>query len=110
MALGTAQRRVRRRALARATLEQAAAEFEALGAALWAERTRAELARHRRSGTGAGGAHPTERRVAALASEGQSNKEIAAGLFVTPKTVETQLSRIYAESSVCTPAAPSHAG
>ena len=59
-----------------------------------------QLARIGGRGPAAEGLTPTERRVATLASEGQSNKEIAATLFVTPKTVETQLSRIYAKVGV----------
>ena len=38
---------------------------------------------------------PSERRVAALAAEGQSNREIAQSLFLTVKTVETHLSSAY---------------
>ena len=45
LALGTTQRRAKRRGDARTTLEQALAGFEQLGAPLWAEKTRAELAR-----------------------------------------------------------------
>ncbi len=47
-----------------------------------------------------GGLTPTERRIAALAAEGRSNKEIATALFITPKTVGTQLSRIYRKLGV----------
>ncbi len=43
---------------------------------------------------------PTERRLAELVAEGRSNKEIAAVLFVTPKTVGTMLSRLYAKLGV----------
>ena len=42
----------------------------------------------------------TERRIAALAAEGRSNKEIATALYLTPKTVGTQLSRIYRKVAV----------
>ena len=45
LALGRTQRRAKQRAAARATLEDALARFETLGAPLWAEQTRAELAR-----------------------------------------------------------------
>jgi DNA-binding CsgD family transcriptional regulator len=37
----------------------------------------------------------SERRVAELAADGQSNPEIAQALFVTRKTVETHLGRVY---------------
>jgi len=45
----------------------------------------------------------TERRTAELVARGLSNKQIAAALFVTVKTVETQLSRIYVRLDI-TPA------
>jgi DNA-binding NarL/FixJ family response regulator len=38
---------------------------------------------------------PSERRVAQMAADGQTNREIAQALFVTPKTVETHLSHIF---------------
>ena len=100
LAFGATQRRVKQRAAARATLEHALALFERLGAPLWDEKARAELGR-------VGGRKPsgavltaTEQRLAELVAEGYSNKEVAAALFVTPKTVGTQLSRIYAKLGV----------
>jgi DNA-binding CsgD family transcriptional regulator len=108
LALGTAQRRLKRRALARSTLERGLRDFDGLGAALWADRARAELSRIGGRAPGPDGLTPTESRVAALASEGHSNKEIAATLFVTPKTVETQLSRIYGKLGVHSRTALAH--
>jgi DNA-binding CsgD family transcriptional regulator len=100
LALGRVQRRIKQRAAARATLGEALAIFEALGAELWAAKARRELTR-------IGGRTPTgrqltvtERRIADLVAQGLSNKEIAAALFLTPKTVETQLSRIYTKLGV----------
>ncbi len=87
-------------AAAREALEQALAVFEELGAAIWAEKARAELARIGGRPAATGELTPTERRIAALVAEGRSNKEIAAALFVTPKTVDTQLSRIYRKVGV----------
>jgi DNA-binding CsgD family transcriptional regulator len=75
-------------------------DFDRLGAALWSERARAELSRIGGRTRATDGLTPTERRLAGLVSEGRSNKEIAAILFVTPKTVETQLSRIYGKLGV----------
>ena len=43
---------------------------------------------------------PSERRVAELASDGSTNREIAQELFVTPKTVENHLTRVYAKLGV----------
>jgi DNA-binding NarL/FixJ family response regulator len=95
LALGSTRRRAKQKRAAREALEQALALFEELGARLWAAKAREELAR-------IGGRRPasknlteTERRVASLAAEGHSNKEIAAALFVSVHTVEAHLSRIY---------------
>jgi ATP/maltotriose-dependent transcriptional regulator MalT len=100
LVLGATRRRARMKRPAREALEQALALFEELGARIWAEKARAELARigGRRAATG--DLTPTERRIAALVAEGLSNKEIASALFVTPKTVGTQLSRIYRKVGV----------
>jgi DNA-binding CsgD family transcriptional regulator len=94
-AFGATQRRAKRQRAARESLERAAAVFEELGARLWAAKARAELAR-------IGGRRPastaltqTEQRVASLAADGLSNKEIASTLFVSVHTVEAHLSRIY---------------
>jgi DNA-binding CsgD family transcriptional regulator len=101
LALGATRRRARMKRPAREALEQALAIFDALGARLWAEKARAELARiGGRRAAATGELTPTERRIAVLAAEGRSNKEIATALFVTPKTVGTQLSRIYRKVGV----------
>jgi DNA-binding NarL/FixJ family response regulator len=65
-----------------------------IDAKLWFRRAQAELARlgtHRAPGE----LTPTERRVAELATTGITNREIAAAAFMSPKTVEANLSRIY---------------
>jgi DNA-binding CsgD family transcriptional regulator len=96
---GTALRRAKRRADARKRLDEAMAAFERLSAPLWVEKTRSELARiggRRREGK----LTPTERRVAELVAEGRSNKEVAAAMFVTPKTIETKLSRMYTKLGI----------
>ncbi len=100
LALGQVQRRAKQRRAARDSLSEALADFEALGAGLWAERARAELRRIGGRASSAGKLTPTERHLAELVAEGRSNKEAAAALFVTPKTVETQLSRIYAKLGI----------
>lgn len=94
LALGQVQRRGRQKRAAREPLEAALAVFEELGARLWAEKARAELARIGGRAP-AGGLTATEQRIADLVAEGRSNKEVAAALFVTVKTVERNLTRIY---------------
>lgn len=96
LALGAALRRAKRKADARERLDEAVAAFDELGATTFAERARVERGRisGRRS---KGGLTPTERRIAELVAEGRSNKEVAAALFVTVKTVEANLSRVYAK-------------
>ncbi len=93
---GATLRRAKRRADARKALQEALAEFERLSTPLWAEKARAELARIG-GRVASGELTETERRLADLVAAGRSNKEAAAALYVTPKTVSTQLSRIYAK-------------
>jgi len=94
---GAALRRAKRKADARDRLEESAAAFEELSATAFAERARAELARIGGRRRSEGGLTATERQIAGLVAEGRSNKEVAAALFVTVKTVEANLSRIYAK-------------
>lgn len=100
LARGVVQRRAMRRREARHLLERALAIFDDLGARLWAQQARAELARIGGRAASGGDLTVTERRLAELVTQGMSNKEIAAALFVTPKTVGTKLSRIYAKVGV----------
>jgi DNA-binding CsgD family transcriptional regulator len=100
LALGTAQRRAKRRGAARATLEQALATFERLGAPLWAEKARAEMARIGGRAPARGALTASERRIAALVAEGRTNREVAAALFLTEHTVATALTRIYRKVGV----------
>jgi DNA-binding CsgD family transcriptional regulator len=95
LAYGSALRRARRKRDARELLEAALAELEGLGAPIWAQRARDELAR-------IGGRPPTgdvltatERKVADLVAQGLRNREVAAALFVTPKTVEFHLRNVF---------------
>jgi DNA-binding CsgD family transcriptional regulator len=99
--LGRVQRRHRKWAAARRSLDDAGELFEALGADGWAEQTRGELARiGARRPVAKGDLTPTEQRVARLAAEGLSNKEIAAELVVSVYTVEKHLSHVYAKLGV----------
>jgi DNA-binding NarL/FixJ family response regulator len=100
LVLGRLLRQTRRRSDARAALEQAKATFTDLGAPLWVERTEEELARL--GGRTPAGATLTEseRRVARLVASGLSNKEVAAQLVITVRTVEAHLSNVYAKLGV----------
>jgi DNA-binding CsgD family transcriptional regulator len=100
LSFGSVQRRAKQRGHARELLGRALAIFEELGARLWAQRTRAELARIGGRAPSSGELTAGEQQLAELVAEGLSNKEIAAALFVTPKTVGTKLSRIYAKVGV----------
>lgn len=93
--LGQLQRRQRRKDAAATTLSEVLATFERLGTPLWVRRTRAELRRVNVSPGVAGGLTPSERRVAELAATGMTNREVAAALFISPKTVEANLARVY---------------
>ncbi|HZU47232.1 MAG TPA: AAA family ATPase [Mycobacterium sp.] len=93
--LGQLQRRQRRKEPAAETLHEALRAFEAMGTPLWAERARAELARTKVSPARDLGLTPTEQRVAELAASGMTNRDVAATLFISPKTVEHNLSRVY---------------
>ena len=98
--LGAALRRANRRAEARGLLEEGLELAQRCGAAPVAERAHAELlatgARPRRLvRTGVESLTASERRVAQMAAEGMTNREIAQALFVTPKTVEMHLSNAY---------------
>jgi DNA-binding CsgD family transcriptional regulator len=99
--LGRAQRRARKWGAARGHLELAASRFDAMGSPGWALDARSEL---ERVGTGrptsTGTLTPTERRVAQLAVDGMSNKEIARALVVTVNTVEFHLRNTYSKLGI----------
>jgi DNA-binding CsgD family transcriptional regulator len=92
---GTVLRRLGRRLDASAALGEAKAVFGALRNPLWFARADAEERRLGSRRAASDALTPTEERVAELAAEGLRNAEIAARLFVTPKTVEAALSRVY---------------
>lgn len=93
LVLGTAQRKARQRRQAAASLDEAVAIFRGLGAPRWQELAAAQRARLApgRDNT----LTPAERRIAELVASGHSNPEIAASLYISIKTVEANLTRIY---------------
>jgi DNA-binding CsgD family transcriptional regulator len=93
--LGQLQRRQRRKESASASLQEAFEVFEQLHIPLWADRARAELARANVGPRRTGQLTPSEQRVAELAASGMKNRDVATALFISPKTVEANLARIY---------------
>jgi DNA-binding CsgD family transcriptional regulator len=94
LALGKLQRRSNQRRAARSSLAQAEAIFESIGAEPWVDVTRAEIGR---IGVRRAPQELTvnEERVAELAAAGLTNREIAAKLFLSRRTVEANLARAY---------------
>ena len=100
LALGSATRRARQPTEAREPLRRALEVAAACGADSLVEDIRAELAAagaqpRTTALSGVEALTPSERRVAGLAAEGQTNRDIAQALYVTPKTVEVHLSNAY---------------
>ena len=100
LALGATQRRGGQRRAARDTLEEARSAFESLGASLRSQRAHLEFGRISGRAPSRGELTPSERRVAELVAEGRTNREVAAALYVSPRTVEGTLSRVYAKLGV----------
>ena len=94
LVLGQVHRRAKRKRLAKEALTAALDIFENVRSELWAERARAELQRVATRQAPAT-LTPTERQIAQLAADGLTNKGIAARMFVSAKTVEANLSRVY---------------
>ena len=93
---GMRLRRIGQRIAARTQLRQAIGDFEAVQHTAWGHRAEAELAasgQRARSRTAPDGAalSSQETRVALLVAQGRTNKEVAAALFLSPKTVEHHL-------------------
>ena len=96
---GMIERRARCRSAAGESLAQALSIFERLGASLWAGKARRELAKMSARPL-ADGLTETQRRVAILVARGQTNREIAAAMFVTQNTVQTHIRHIFQKLGV----------
>ena len=97
---GERLRRAGRRVEAREQLRPALETFERIGARPWAERARGELRAtgetlRRRRRHEEEELTPQELQIALQVAEGKANKEVGAALFLSHKTVEFHLSRIY---------------
>jgi DNA-binding CsgD family transcriptional regulator len=98
-------RRERRRIDARVHLRAALEGFERLGAVPWAERARRELratgeTARKRDVSPLAELTPQELQVARLVGEGATNKAVASQLFVSPKTVEYHLRKVFAKLGI----------
>ncbi|MFG1975908.1 AAA family ATPase [Nonomuraea fuscirosea] len=105
--LGERLRRAYRPGEARPRLRAAMETFEAAGARPWARRAQGELRAAGESAEPAPGPlldalTPQELRIAGLVADGLSSKEIAARLFLSPRTVEYHLYKIYPKLGITT--------
>jgi DNA-binding CsgD family transcriptional regulator len=100
LAFGERLRRAGERTAAREQLTQAADAFQRVGADPWVERANGELRAsgqtlRARSMPDSDALTPSELQVALRVAEGLTNREVAAAIFLSPKTVEHHLSSIY---------------
>jgi DNA-binding CsgD family transcriptional regulator len=102
---GARLRRTRKRIRARTELRGALEIFEHLGARPWADQARAELAAtgetaRRRNASTLDQLTPQELQIAQLLADGQTTREAAAALFLSPKTVEYHLGHVYRKLAI----------
>ena len=102
---GERLRRAKRRVESREHLRSAIELFDGLGAAPWSEQARRELRASgesipRRDPTAPEKLTPQELQVALQVAEGKTNRDVAAALFLSPKTVEFHLTRIYRKLNI----------
>ncbi len=106
---GSHLRRIKRTTDARRQLAAAAETFRRLGATPWAARADRELRATgitvSMAGTGLASLTPQQRQIALLAAAGHTNKEIAARLFLSPRTVSTHLYQVFPKLGITSRAA-----
>jgi DNA-binding CsgD family transcriptional regulator len=98
-------RRERRRSDSRVHLRAALEGFEQLGADPWADRARTELrasgeTARRRDPSMITQLTPQELQIARLVAEGLSNKEVAAHLFLSPRTIDAHLRNVFSKLGI----------
>jgi DNA-binding CsgD family transcriptional regulator len=98
--LGAAQRRGKHKLAARANLVGALGIFEALGAKPWVAQAAGELSRISGRRRAQPGLTATEARIVSLVAEGRTNKQVAAALYLSPKTVEGHLRNVFRKLGV----------
>ena len=105
LAFGEHLRRSRRRVDARPHLRRALELFDELGATRWSERARSELrasgeSARRRDADVPVALTPQELQVARLVGNGTSTREVAAQLFLSPRTIDFHLRNVFAKTGV----------
>ena len=95
LVLGQLQRRQRLKQAAAQTFGEALREFERMGAALWADRARAELDRTKVGPSRSSMLTPTEQRIARAWQRRDDQSRCGGSLFISLKTVEANLTQIY---------------
>jgi DNA-binding CsgD family transcriptional regulator len=105
LALGETLRRNRKRREARDHLRSAIAAFERLGAAPWEERARNELrasgeTARRRDPSTLGDLTPQELQIARLVATGARNRDVAAQLFLSPRTIDYHLRKVFTKLGI----------
>ena len=97
---GQIHRRFKQKSAARRDLTEALAEFNALGARGFAARAADEASRVGLRPPASADLTETERQIAELTARGMTSAQIAAQLFLSPKTVSANLTRIYRKLNV----------
>jgi DNA-binding CsgD family transcriptional regulator len=92
---GQLERRANRKLAARESLSRAREAFLRLGSPPWVERAQLEIERLGLRHRGQNELTESERRIAELAATGMTNRQVADAAFVSPKTVEANLARVY---------------
>jgi DNA-binding NarL/FixJ family response regulator len=100
LSLGAVQRRARQKATARESLQRAMDLFTELDARLWVDQTRSQLDRSGFRPAGPFDLTETEEQIAELVARGMTNMEAGKALFVTDRTIEANLSKIYRKLGV----------
>jgi DNA-binding CsgD family transcriptional regulator len=95
LAVGRIRRRRKEKLLARDALVAARKIFDEMGAELWSGHAAQELQRLGLRRGSPRALTPSEERIAAMVADGLSNREVASALFISPKTVEASLSRVF---------------